>query len=110
MSLNMTENAVEEVKKVIQEQGVTDLILTLAVVGGGCSGFSYSMKFKPLSELGDKYVIYNFHGLDVAVDKRSEMYLEETTIDFYTGIEKRGFLFNNGLIKHTCGCGKSFAM
>jgi iron-sulfur cluster assembly protein len=108
----MTENAVEEVKKVIQEQGVTeDLVLSVSVIGGGCSGFQYKMAFVPKEKVSEKtHNTYEFNGLQVVVDRKSELYLGETTVDFYQGLEKRGFLFNNPAATGKCGCGSSFSM
>ena len=35
------------------------------------------------------------HGVTVVVDKKSDLYLDGTTVDFYEGLEKRGFTFDN---------------
>ena len=47
--------------------------LRLGVVGGGCSGFQYSMSFENQSGMMDK--VLNFDGLKVFVDSTSLMYL-----------------------------------
>ena len=44
----------------------------------------------------------------VVVDKKSALYLDGTTVDFYDGLEKRGFTFVNPNATKTCGCGSSF--
>jgi iron-sulfur cluster assembly accessory protein len=110
--MNMTENAVVEVKKVKEEQGITDdLILSISVIGGGCSGFQYKMAFIPKEKVSEKtHNTYKFNELEVVVDKKSELYLGGTTVDFYQGLEKRGFLFNNPAATGKCGCGSSFSM
>ncbi len=46
--------------------------------------------------------------VDVAVDKKSLLYLDGTEIDYHSGIDKRGFVFNNPNATKTCGCGSSF--
>ena len=33
--------------------------------------------------------------MPVVVDKKSALYLDGTTVDFYEGIERRGFTFDN---------------
>ena len=38
---------------------------------------------------------YEYHGVTVVVDKKSALYLDGTTVDFYDGLEKRGFTFDN---------------
>jgi iron-sulfur cluster assembly protein len=51
---------------------------------------------------------YDFHGVPVVVDKKSALYLDGTTVDFYEGIDRRGFTFDNPNAVKTCGCGSSF--
>ena len=50
------------------------------------------------------------HGVQVAVDKKSDLYLDGTTVDFHNGIDKRGFTFENPNVTKSCGCGSSFGM
>ena len=54
-------------------------------------------------------IVSNQHGIPVAVDKKSYLFLDGTTIDFYEGLEKRGFTFENPNAVKTCGCGSSFS-
>ena len=51
---------------------------------------------------------YEYHGVPVVVDKKSALYLDGTTIDFYDGLEARGFKFDNPNAVKSCGCGSSF--
>jgi iron-sulfur cluster assembly protein len=44
----------------------------------------------------------------VVVDKKSDLVLDGTTLDFHEAIDKRGFTFNNPNAKKSCGCGSSF--
>jgi iron-sulfur cluster assembly protein len=44
----------------------------------------------------------------VVVDKKSALYLDGTTIDFYEGLDARGFKFDNPNAVKSCGCGSSF--
>ena len=43
------------------------------------------------------------HGIAVVVDKKSDLFLDGTTLDFHDAIDKRGFTFNNPNAKKTCG-------
>ena len=43
------------------------------MVGGGCSGFSYSMAFENTPNMLDK--TYNYDGLKVFIDQASMLYL-----------------------------------
>jgi len=47
--------------------------------------------------------------LRVAVDRKSLLFLDGTTIDWYDGLEKRGFTFTNPNAEQSCGCGTSFS-
>jgi iron-sulfur cluster assembly accessory protein len=110
--ITVTELAINEVKRVMEEQSMTpeESVLRLGVVGGGCSGFSYSMVFEKKDEgdaLNDS--VYNFFGIETKVDRKSELYLEGATVDFHTGLDKRGFVFNNPNATRSCGCGSSFS-
>jgi len=108
MALIVTEKAAGEIKRVLeQQQAEPGTVLRVGVAGGGCSGFQYSLGFdKSFDEKVDS--CYEQHGLTVVVDKKSALYLDGTTLDFYEGLEKRGFVFDNPQAVKTCGCGSSF--
>ena len=113
MSVTLTEKAATEVKKIIEkmveENSVPEggeLILRVAVQGGGCSGFSYSLGFD--TETTEKDRVIETHGVRLAVEKKYDPYLDGTVVDYYDGLEKRGFVFNNPNVVKTCGCGSSF--
>jgi iron-sulfur cluster assembly protein len=109
MAVALTEKAANEVKRIKQEQKIEDqMLLRVGVAGGGCSGFQYSLGFDNQfdEKLDSKY---EFHGVTVIVDKKSALYLDGTTVDFYDGLEKRGFTFENPNAVKSCGCGSSFS-
>jgi iron-sulfur cluster assembly protein len=109
MSVTLTEKAASEVKRVISDQKMPDTTcLRVGVVGGGCSGFQYSLGFDKDIDAAKDLVTEQF-GIKVAVDKKSELYLEGTVLDFFDGLEKRGFTFNNPNAVKSCGCGSSFS-
>ena len=107
-SLTLTEKAAGEVKRIIQEQNLPEsVVLRMGVQGGGCSGFSYALGFDNATNPESDEVL-EAHGIKIAVDKKSLLYLRGTVVDFYDGIEKRGFTFNNPNSTKSCGCGSSF--
>lgn len=108
MSIVLTEKAAKEVQRIIEDQKLEEgTVLRVGVAGGGCSGFSYSLGFdKSYDEKVDSK--YEYHGIPVVVDKKSALYLDGTTVDFYDGVEKRGFTFDNPNAVKSCGCGSSF--
>src|SRR3954451_4172245 len=109
MAIAPTEKAVGEIRRVIGEQQLPEAtILRVGVSAGGCSGFQYALGFdNSVDETKDQ--VEEQHGLKVAVDKKSALYLDGTTIDFYDGLERRGFTFNNPNVVKSCGCGSSFS-
>jgi iron-sulfur cluster assembly protein len=114
MAITVTEKAASEVKRIITEQQTggdspEKIYLRLRVVGGGCSGFQHKLDLDP--QINDKLdEVFEFHGIPVAVDKRSLMYLSDATVDFHDDLNKRGFSISNPTAKSTCGCGSSFSM
>jgi iron-sulfur cluster assembly protein len=107
MSVTLSEKAAVEVKRIMDEQGSPEgTFLRVGVTGGGCSGFSYSLNWDTESSERDR--IAEFHGVKLVVDKKFDPYLDGTVIDFYDGLEKRGFVFNNPNVVKSCGCGSSF--
>jgi len=107
MSVSLTEKAAGEVKKIITDQNLPDgTVLRIGVQGGGCSGFSYSLGFDTGTTERDR--IIETYGIRLAVDKKFDPYLDGTVVDYYDGLEKRGFVFNNPNVVKSCGCGSSF--
>jgi iron-sulfur cluster assembly accessory protein len=105
-AVNLTPSAVVKVKEIMSSQNPVPAGLRIGVVGGGCSGFSYSMSFENGAGVMDK--VLNFDGLKVFVDATSAMYLNGCTVDYVETIEAAGFKFENPNVKSTCGCGSSF--
>jgi iron-sulfur cluster assembly protein len=108
MSVTLTEKAAKEVQRIIEEQGAgEEMFLRVGVQGGGCSGFAYSLNFDTQST-AERDRVADFHGVKLVIDKKFDPYLDGTVIDFYDGLEKRGFVFNNPNVVKSCGCGSSF--
>jgi iron-sulfur cluster assembly accessory protein len=105
--VQLTETAITKVREILDTQEPKPAGLRIAVVGGGCSGFSYSMAFENSPGMLDK--TYTFDGLKVYVDQASLLYLDGAQVDFVETLEGSGFKFNNPNVKSTCGCGSSFS-
>ena len=106
LPVNLTPTAVSKVKEIMGQQNPVPAGLRIGVVGGGCSGFSYSMSFENAPGVMDK--VYTFEDLKVYVDATSAMYLNGCIVDFVETLEASGFKFENPNVKSTCGCGSSF--
>lgn len=106
--LTLTEKAAAKVKEIMAQQDPKPAGLRLGVVGGGCSGFSYSMAFENTPGMMDK--VFEIEGLKVFVDATSAMYLQGATVDYVETLEGAGFKFDNPNVRTTCGCGSSFSV
>ena len=104
----LTTKAIAKVKEIMAQQNPVPSGLRVGVVGGGCSGFSYSMSFENSAGMMDK--TFDFDGLKVYVDATSVMYLNGCTVDYLETLEGAGFKFENPNVKSTCGCGSSFSV
>jgi iron-sulfur cluster assembly accessory protein len=106
--VKLTDAAVAKVKEIMATQDPIPAGLRIGVVGGGCSGFQYSMSFENQSGMMDKVI--RFDDLKVFVDATSAMYLNGCTVDYVETLEAAGFKFDNPTVKSTCGCGSSFSV
>ncbi len=106
--ITLTPHAIAKVKEIMAQQNPVPAGLRVGVVGGGCSGFSYSMQFENGSGMMDK--VFDMDGLKVYVDATSVMYLNGCIVDYVETLEGAGFKFENPNVKSTCGCGSSFSV
>jgi iron-sulfur cluster assembly protein len=106
--VQLTEKAIGKVQEILDSQEPKPAGLRIAVVGGGCSGFSYSMAFENQPNMLDK--TYSFGGLKVFVDQASLLYLDGAEVDYVETLVGSGFKFSNPQVKSTCGCGSSFSV
>jgi iron-sulfur cluster assembly protein len=107
LELSLTDNAIEQVKRLLSQQKREGHGLRVAVADGGCSGYSYKLDFDKEQKSEDAVLERN--GLKVFVDRASAPYLKGTVIDFVGGLYGGGFKFTNPNASGTCGCGTSFS-
>jgi len=103
--VTLTPAAQVEVRRLIEQEGKAGL--RLGIKGGGCSGLSYKLEFTDEEE-GDTIVDYD--GFKLFLDRKSTIYLSGITLDFQSGLDGRGFVFENPQASNTCGCGESFSL
>ena len=105
--VTLTPKALEAVKKLHAKEGLgAEQGLRIAVVGGGCSGFQYSLGFDVRKD-GD--IVSELAGVNDFVDEISLPYIAGTTLDYVEGLHNAGFRFDNPRASRTCGCGSSFS-
>jgi len=107
--ITLTERAVTEVRRIIDEQNLAEgTALRVGVKGGGCSGFSYTLGFD--DQINDMDQINEVDDVRVVCDPKSFLYLNGTQIDFEESLMGRGFKFGNPNASNSCGCGESFSV
>lgn len=105
--VQVTPEAIAELKKLAETDGAGKDGVRLGVKGGGCSGFSYVLEFDTRRE-GDN--ILEQDGVTFLMDRKSAIYLKGIQLDFRSGLKGKGFAFQNPNATSTCGCGESFSV
>jgi iron-sulfur cluster assembly protein len=106
--VSLTENAIQEVKRLINEEGFdTTTKLRIGVKGGGCSGMTYVLGFDIPQADDEEYTIED---ITYIMNKSHGLYLFGMQVDWQGGLNSRGFTFTNPNASKTCGCGTSFAV
>ena len=103
--ITITEKAILKIKSLVNEE---NKFLRAGVKGGGCSGFTYFLKFVKSADSSDKKI--EIDNITLIVDTKSYLYLMGTEIDYLDGLAGKGFKFVNPNAKRTCGCGESFSV
>ncbi|KOY85983.1 hypothetical protein AD998_07345 [bacterium 336/3] len=90
LPLNFTEEAIVEVRNIMQNKGIpAEYGLRIGIRGGGC-GATFMLGFdkeKPTDEA------YLFQNVPVYIDKKHLMYVIDIQVDFEETQEGRGFTF-----------------
>tara|TARA_B100001057_G_C22521735_1_gene822138 strand:+ start:176 stop:529 length:354 start_codon:yes stop_codon:yes gene_type:complete len=106
--INFTDNAVNKVKELIEEEDTPDLKLRVFVSGGGCSGFQYGFTFEESINEDDTQVIKD--SVTLLIDPMSLQYLTGAEIDYQDNVQGSQFVIKNPNAETTCGCGSSFSV
>lgn len=104
--LSITDDAVNQLKSFLAEQGTPDHALRVFVAPGGCSGLQYGMTIEETADEGDE--IIETDGVRIIVDNFSAMYLGGATVDFVNSLMGGGFTIHNPNAVASCSCGHSF--
>jgi iron-sulfur cluster assembly protein len=104
--IELTGNAVEQVKTIIAKKDAAPLGLRIGVRDGGCSGMSYVIELA--KEIGELDLINETYGFKLVVNPEHLKHIEGLSIDFVSKLTGAGFEFSNPLAERTCGCGSSF--
>jgi iron-sulfur cluster assembly accessory protein len=101
--IQFTARAIEHLNEAVENEE----IVRVAVVGGGCSGFTYTLAFT--QEVDEEDIQLDIPGVKVYIDPHSADILKNTTVDYQSNLHRYGFVFTNPDANSTCGCGMSFS-
>ena len=108
--ISISDSALKQLASLIQAEGknTDQTFVRVGVQSGGCSGLSYDLTFDDQKKESDQ--TFTFEGITLLVDKKSLLYLVGTTLEYSSGLNGKGFVFQNPNATRTCGCGESFAV
>lgn len=108
--IKVSPNAQKKVSHLMREEGFNPIqdFVRVGVKSGGCSGLSYDLSFDDSKSDQDR--LFEDNQVKILVDKKSLLYLLGTTLEYYGGLNGKGFVFNNPNAERTCGCGESFSL
>lgn len=104
--VKLTARAAKRINAIMAEQ--KRKALRVGVVGGGCSGFSYTFDFADTPN--DDDLVIERDGACVIIDNMSLEFLHGSEIDFSDELIGAAFKINNPNATAGCGCGTSFSI
>ncbi|XP_066460193.1 iron-sulfur cluster assembly 1 homolog, mitochondrial [Eleutherodactylus coqui] len=104
-ALTLTPPAVSKVKQLLEEKP-DHIGLKVGVRTRGCNGLSYYLEYVKSKGVSDEEVVQD--GVRVFIEKKAQLTLLGTEMDYVEDKLSSEFVFNNPNIKGTCGCGESF--
>lgn len=105
--LKLSDSALKKVKEIMKKEGKENYGLRVAVLAGGCAGYSYDLSIQEKPKESD--VVFEQEDVKIFVDKASVSMLEDVVINYIDTLEESGFKFENPNATGGCGCGKSFS-
>jgi len=105
-NVSLSDSAAKRVAEIRDAEGNDALMLRLAVLGGGCSGFQY--KFDLDDAINDDDLIFENAGTKLVIDEVSLGLLGGAVVDFKTDLGGAFFSVENPNATANCGCGASF--
>lgn len=107
-SFGITANAAKRIRTLAEQENNPDLMLRVAVHGGGCSGFRYSFDFDTTVNGDDR--TFERDGVRVVIDDVSLELLDGSQLEFVEDLIGSYFEVQNPNASSSCGCGASFAV
>jgi len=106
--VGLTESAVKRVAELKRQEGQDDLMLRLAVSGGGCSGFQYGFSFDDARN--DDDFLFERGGVQLVIDDVSLDLLAGSEVDFVEDLIGAASLVRTPNASFSSGCRSSVAV
>ncbi|XP_020289178.1 iron-sulfur cluster assembly 1 homolog, mitochondrial [Pseudomyrmex gracilis] len=106
-ALILTPNAVKKIKEILKNKSEY-IGLKVGVRQRGCNGLSYTLDYAKEKSKLDEEVVQD--GVRIFIDRKAQLSLLGTEMDYIESKLSSEFVFNNPNIKGTCGCGESFSV
>ncbi len=106
--ITLTERAAKRVAWLVEQEAQPELMMRVAVSGGGCSGFQYGFSFDDTVNPDDR--TFERDGVRVVIDDVSLDLLAGAEIDFVEDLIGASFQIKNPNASSSCGCGASFSI
>ena len=104
----VSDNARDKLNQLLIEDNSGKEYVRVGVESGGCSGLVYKLDFDDSMNNEDELVEHN--DIKLVINKKSILFLVGTTLEYSSGLNGKGFVFNNPNANRTCGCGESFSL
>ena len=104
----VSDNARDKLNQLLVEDDSGKEYVRVGVESGGCSGLVYKLDFDDRMNNEDELVEHN--DIKLVINKKSILFLAGTTLEYSSGLNGKGFVFNNPNANRTCGCGESFSL
>ncbi len=101
--IEVTPQAAEKFRAVIEEQGDDGALLRVMVTPGHHGGFQYALGLEKQAEAGD--FVIDTDTVQVLVDQESAPLIEGSQIDYVEGLMRSGFVISNPNLQGGCGSG-----
>ena len=92
----------------LASQEAKPVMMRVAVLGGGCSGFQYNFSFD--EQKNDDDLLIERDGAAVIVDTTSLELLKGSELDYVEEMVGSAFQVKNPNATSSCGCGNSFSV
>lgn len=106
--IGISDKASEKIDFLLKEKGLLNGFLKIAVMGGGCSGFTIHYDLCENPKEND--IIFSKNSAKVCIDKKSLGILGGSTLHIKEILGVQHFILVNNPKSKQCSCGQSFSL